>query len=228
MPSEAELAENPVTYAISFAKAADLTSGEQTETRAFATALAETLVMNLNRRGFVLAEDSSQADQLLVVHAGTTEVPGDLINRTALQFATGGGLSPVPDTLYLDKQQNRQWVYNMRLLGYANAYQQEASLFGMFSQQLRLQDLSEDLRRPRNYVVVTAFDFKTAKMHPDAPMLWRTHISVRAGATPFAKQVDTLVSAASRHFGHHTPRLIRRFETEVRIGPMEVVEEDAP
>ena len=229
-PEKPVLMEKPITYAISFAKASELSSDEQISTATFATALAETLVKNLSLQGFELATEAEEAEQLLIVHAGTTQVPSNLVNRSALQYLDLGSrsLGSIPGFQYFDREENQLWVHNMRILGYSDAYEAQSVLNGMTFQQLNRQDLANDLRRPRNYLVVSAYDFKAMQTQKNPPLLWRTHINVESGPIPFASQVDTLVSQASKYFGRRTPRLIRRFNTEVHIGPIEVVEKDAP
>jgi hypothetical protein len=59
-------------------------------------------------------------------------------------------------------------------------------------------------------------------------MLWRTHVNVESGTVPFAAQVETLLSTASRYLGRDSKKLVRRFNSEVQIGTAVVVEEDAP
>ncbi len=88
------------------------------------------------------------------------------------------------------------------------------------------QDLATDLRVPRNFLVITAYDFKRVQQGDNSAVLWRTHISVKESSTPYAEQVATLVSTGSGFFGKNTEHLVRRFRSEVRIGPATVVEED--
>lgn len=175
------------------------------------------LAENLELRGFELALDTQEAEQLLVVHAGTTNQPSIFsFNSTSIDDFTYASFASPDDS--------QLWSNNVRLLGYARAYDDLIPLPGM--SELAYQDITNELSKPRNYIVVTAYDFNRARTEENAPVLWRTHISVEAGPTPFAHQVDTLVSTASRFLGRSSKRLVRRFNSDVHIGPATVVEED--
>ncbi|MCF3652400.1 hypothetical protein [Synoicihabitans lomoniglobus] len=206
--------KKPITYAISFAKAAQLTSDAQINNAVFATALARALTENLNLQGFELATDSATADQLLVVHAGTTQPPH--------RFSSHDEMFSVMPSL----EDGLTWIQNTELLGYARAYNDLSQFAGMSLGQTMRQDLNDDLDSSRNYIVITAYDFGAAQSGQRAPVLWRTHVSVEAGIVPLSDQVDTLLATASGFLGRNSKRLIRRFNSEVQIGTATVVEED--
>lgn len=208
-----------IPYAISFELAADFTSDEDVKSSAFAENLSESLVQQLSLKGFELASDSESesAEQLLVVHAGTTNAA-----RVASISIGEGRLS------HANVDETLQFGYNSALLGYSRAYQEARELVGMSLGQTMQQDLSSDLQSSRNYLVVTAYDFDRVQQHGgrESAVLWRTHISVKASETPFADKVGTLVSTGSGFFGKNTRGLVRRFRSEVIIGPIEVTETD--
>ncbi|GAB5558753.1 MAG: hypothetical protein SynsKO_04000 [Synoicihabitans sp.] len=210
--------DEPIYYAISFAKATQLTSDEQVDNADFAERLSESLVQELSLRGFELAPDSESAEQLLVIHAGTTHVPG-FRSSSLNEYNT-----------FMTDEESALWSHNAAVLGYTESYRNINALVGMsFSQTLR-QDLTSDLRLPRNFVIVTAYDFDRVQSGEgdEEAVLWRTHISVKDSSTPFAEQVATLVSTGSGFFGKQSRGLVRRFRSEVTVGPATVVEEDVP
>ena len=109
-----------IPYAISFELAADFTSDEDVKSSAFAENLSESLVQQLSLKGFELAPDSESAEQLLVVHAGTTDAA-----RVASISIGEGRLSHanVDETLH--------WGYDSVLFGYSRIYQEARELVGM-------------------------------------------------------------------------------------------------
>jgi hypothetical protein len=204
-----------IPYAISFELAADFTSDKDVKSSVFAENLSESLVQQLSLKGFELASDSESAEQLLVVHAGTTDAARD------------ASIS-IGDYAHANVDESLQFGYKSALLGYTRAYQEARELVGMSLGQTMQQDLSSDLQAPRNYLVVTAYDFDRVQQHGgrESAVLWRTHVSVKASATPFADKVGTLVTTGSGFFGKNSRGLVRRFRSEVIIGPIEVTESD--
>lgn len=205
----------PIPYAISFDLAAQFTSDEDVKSSLFSENLSESLVQQLSLKGFELAPDSESAEQLLVVHAGTTNK-----NRVS-------GIS-IGEYAHANVDETLQFGYSAAVLGYSRAYQDARELVGMSLGQTMQQDLSSDLQTPRNYLVVTAYDFDRVQQNGgrESAVLWRTHVSVKATATPFADKVGTLVSTGSGFFGKNSRGLVRRFRSEVIIGPIEVTETD--
>ena len=90
-------------------------------------------------------------------------------------------------------------------------------------------DLRNDLEDERYYVVISAYDFKTAKETGQRKLLWATRVSIRAQGNRFDQSVSYMMSKASRYFGQNTGRLVRQYnEGVVNIGEMKVKGYDEP
>jgi hypothetical protein len=118
---------------------------------------------------------------------------------------------------------------NARILGYAAEvnYTDTPARFG--GAGAAYNDLISDLEDERYYVVISAYDFKTAKETGKRKLLWATRVSIRAQGNRFDQSVSYMMSKASRYFGQNTGRLIRQYnEGVVNIGEMKVKGYDEP
>ena len=210
------------TYTIRFGKALPSTLGDQVENATFATALATSITQELASRHFVLSSDPAKAEQLIIVHAGTTQP----VRRVTFgSISSDDGSAPVT---ILDVIEDRRWLSNIDVLGYTRAINEASSLdVTVFGRTMR-QDLYDDLGDSRNYLVISAYENRKAQSKTAPDLLWRTFVNVEAGDVSFAEQVDTMLASASRYLGRNSARIIRKFNSDVQIGEATVVEDDTP
>ncbi len=207
----------PIRYAIAFDRSFELTSDAHIQGEAFAEKISAALVANLEANGFILAEDSTNAEQLLVVRAGTTVLPSWADTGTnTVNFPLGRP----------SFEDSRQWSANARILGYTRGFDHARLLDATVVGRTLRQDLTEDMLDPRHYIVILAYPFATDYGDETVPWLWRAHVNVEADGPPFIDRLDTMLAAASRYLGRDSSRIIRQFNTEVEIGTPTVVEDE--
>jgi hypothetical protein len=121
---------------------------------------------------------------------------------------------------------------NAQLLGYVqeiNARVDSPSRFagaGTF-----YDDLVSDIEEARYYVIIAAYDFRTATQKKEKKLLWVTRVNVQAQRNRFDQCLAEMLANASRYFGQGNGHLIRRYqEGSVNIGELKVlgVEPDSP
>jgi hypothetical protein len=111
---------------------------------------------------------------------------------------------------------------NARILGYTDALER-----AYFAPHMSFaQDTRAELGNSRYYVVLQAYDFKTAVKEKKLKPLWITRLSVGESGD-FAPVLEQMVWGAVRYFGQDTGGLKRHEPTlnaTVKLGPLEVVE----
>jgi hypothetical protein len=208
-----------VPYRIHFRKEIAGTLGESTTNPEFATALAKAISQELELRGFEYAHDPDKAEQLIIVHAGTTNPS----YRHPVDYSSDQGqIAWLPKGFAND----RHLLLLDTVLGYRSALISASMLEHTVVGRIKRKDLTDDLRSPRNYLIISGYDMAALREGGESLWLWRTHVNVEAGEVAFTEQVDTLMATASRFLGRNSGRIIRRFNSEVQIGDAVVVEED--
>ncbi len=207
----------PIRYALAWDKSFELTSDANIQGQDFAERISTTLVANLEANGFILADDSEDAEQLLVVRAGTTTLPSWADTGTnTVNFPLGRP----------SLEDSRVWSSNARILGYTRGFDHARLLDATIVGRTLRQDLTEDMLDPRHYIVILAYPFGTDYGDKKIPWLWRAHVNVEADGPPFIDRLDAMLSVASRYLGRDSSRIIRQFKTEVEIGEATVVEDE--
>lgn len=118
---------------------------------------------------------------------------------------------------------------NARILGYVDEVNRTDTAARFAGAGSSYDDLRADLEDERYYVVISAYDFKTAKETGERKLLWATRVSIRAQGNRFDQSVSYMMSKASRYFGQNTGRLVRQYnEGVVNIGEMKVKGYDEP
>ena len=111
---------------------------------------------------------------------------------------------------------------NARLLGYKDALDTArfASHMGF------AQDIKAEVADNRFYVVLQAFDFKTAAKEKKLKLLWTARLSMSDFGTDFAQSLDRMLRNGAHYFGQDSDGLRRDVNREghVEIGPLNVVE----
>jgi hypothetical protein len=118
---------------------------------------------------------------------------------------------------------------NARLLGYADEINYRDNPSRFTGDGNLYDDLISDLEEERYYVIVSAYDFRSAVHDGKRKLLWATRISIRAQGNRFDEQLTTMLANASKHFGQNTNHLLRQYqEGRVDIGEMKIVGVDSP
>lgn len=108
---------------------------------------------------------------------------------------------------------------NARILGYTEALDR-----ARFARNTALgEDILQEIGSNRYYVVLQAYDFKTAarekKLHP----LWTVRLSV-VDEGAYADALNRMLWSANRHFGHATDGLKRERLVTVDLPPVKFLE----
>ena len=219
--------------------------------------IAHTLSPFLREQGFIPCGDPEQTDLLIMVGRGTTLGSESLRESTfnylelALREAAaaleragspsihgGSGqrfnaadaaIADQASMSYLmavnahNEARDQLDYRNAKILGIA-ADMEHALLL---SHTVFGRDLAEDVGFNRVFVVVSAYDFKTAAKEKKLKLLWETRYSIREHGNDFRKQLPFMTQTASHYFGRSTHGIARRPLAEhIQIGPLQVVDED--
>jgi len=147
--------------------------------------------------------------------------------------AMGGGMAPglqssldgeVTGALMMMQMENRQRELadrrNAALLGYLPEMSRlddlRWSFPGIASQY---QDLAGDVEEDRYYVILAAYDFRSAWKTKQRKLLWITRVSISTRGNRFDEQVAAMIQSASRYFGRDSGGLQR---TDVPAGKVEI------
>ena len=219
--------------------------------------IAHTISPFLREQGYIPCGDPAQTDLLIMVGRGTTLGSESLREPTfnymdlALREAAGGierAGSPsvhggtgdrfnAADAAIADQA---AMTYLMAVNGMNDARDQtdylNAKILGLgadMEHALLLnytifgRDLAEDVGFNRMFVVVSAYDFKTAAKEKKLKLLWETRYSIREHGNDFRKQLPFMTQTASHYFGRATKGFARRpLAEDIQIGTAEVVDED--
>lgn len=128
-----------------------------------------------------------------------------------------------------ERQRNYVDEDNAKVLGYTDEMHRSNDIAQHAGSDSFLELLSE-LRQPRYYVVVTAYDFdevtklKNARAKPKPR--WVTRFSIRTRGNSFMPSVEEMALRAGQYFGRNSKRLIRDHRGEVEIGEIQMIEND--
>jgi hypothetical protein len=157
----------------------------------------------LAKQNYIPALKSADAGLLIIVFWGSTE----------------GSYS-----LDHDRSWEREMleIRNARILGYTEALDR-----AYFAPHMSFaQDTMAEVGNNRYFVVLQAYDFKTAVKEKKLRPLWTTRLSVGESGD-FAPVLEQMVWGAARYFGQDTRGLKRHEPTlnaTVKLGPLEVIE----
>jgi len=114
---------------------------------------------------------------------------------------------------------------NARLLGYVDEINERDTPARFAGAGTAYQDLLGDLESERYYVIISAYDFRTAEKEGKLKRLWVTRVSIQAQGNRFNETLAGMLTKASRYFGQDSGRLLRQYSPEgkVNIGELEVL-----
>ena len=117
-----------------------------------------------------------------------------------------------------DRLDNR----NARILGYTEVLDR-----ARFASHMSFaQDIISELAHNRYYVVLQAYDFKTAAKEKKLKPLWTARISMDESGNDFARALDQMLRCATPYLGQDSDGLHRHLTRggRVDLGPLEIIE----
>ena len=164
------------------------------------------------------------------VHWGATDgnnATSELTNGTVEQAADPdadwyGAASRMDDA---NRQRDRRNFSNAGLLGYREGLARHVAVRDMGVHGTLYQDLIADVEEPRYFVVLTAFDFKTAWQDKKLIPLWSTRYNLPTRGNNFTAALPDMSRFAARYFGRDSGGLVRRLNPtgKVELGEFKVL-----
>jgi hypothetical protein len=110
---------------------------------------------------------------------------------------------------------------NAKILGYVNEVNSLGSPARFSGAGSYYDDLTSDLEEERYYVVISAYDFRTAVHDGKRKLLWATRVSISARSNKFDEQLATMLAAAGHQFGKESHHLLRQYrEGHIDLGEL--------
>jgi hypothetical protein len=212
--------------------------------------IARTLAADLAKQNYLPAPDPLQADLLLMVHWGMTQVYEDPVdpiqaterlNAALADVRAAGEANELPYLGELNERLNEQALtegqqlqsmrQNARLLGYNVELDKEGRHpFGSTSELTMRSELSEE----RYFIIVMAYDYRAIREKRPKEALWIARLSLPARGNNFIDALPALSRVGSDFFGQRRTSLQRvrtvigSGRAETQIGELQVVEDPPP
>lgn len=208
--------------------------------------LLESLAPALAKREYWPATVATEADLLIVVHWGETEVYEDpvrdfemeALNEAVNTFNTTIASFGIADPGRVNELKTSQGLSqrfvvssaqrNAELLGYREAiFRAEQELIPSVDEITMKSELAE----PRYFVVLSAWDYAALRRGDRPRLLWVSRMNTRSAGLNFRFARELLIAQAGPKFGEQVDGLVRvRVKTgfgraEVEIGETKVMEE---
>lgn len=106
---------------------------------------------------------------------------------------------------------------NARVLGYVDEINRRDTPARFAGAGDAYQDLVNDIENERYYVVLTAYDFRSAAKGEKLKPLWTTRVSIEAQGNRFNETLAAMLTRASRYFGQDSGRLVRQYEPNAKV-----------
>lgn len=213
--------------------------------------ILQRIVQPLQRQRYIPTSDPKATDLLILVFWGTTNGAADMqyeqgqraifdvvADAQIAAAAAGpqsmsGGFHVQPAGTALDaalsalsmanSERDRNNVSNAAILGYTDAY--------VHARDLREMGLAagdetvNQLEASRYFVVLKAYDFRTATTDKKLKLLWESRFSIYAHGHQFDRQLLAMTQAASKYFGQATNGIVHRDTptANVEVGPLRVI-----
>jgi len=114
---------------------------------------------------------------------------------------------------------------NARLLGYVDEINNRDTPARFAGGGALVDDLFSDLESERYFVIISAYDFHSAKDEGKEKLLWVTRVSIQAQGNKFNETLAAMLARASRYFGQNSGQLVRQYQKEgkVTLGDLKVI-----
>jgi hypothetical protein len=200
--------------------------------------IVQVLGQDLAKQNYFPSTNLKDADLLIVVHWGTTEVyQADFADSFVLPKAPYlPGIDPRPNPHDSNIQmvsvdlydQLKNYYRNLHLLGYGQQLSEEqAKKHAEPNPDERT--LFQSMNRERYFVILMAYDYRTMKKGVRPRLLWSTRFSIASAGNSFTAALPLMSRAAADYFGHsegiksvnpHKPPT-----GTVTLGPLDVIGE---
>ena len=107
--------------------------------------------------------------------------------------------------------------HNAILLGYIDTVNDMNDQRRFAGGGTSFDDLISDIENKRYYVIITAYDFKSAVQDKSKKVLWSTRVSIQAQGNRFNERLVTMIANAAQKFGQESGRLIRQYQRAPKI-----------
>jgi hypothetical protein len=245
----------PEYYAIAYGGRAEGTIWDETQQKENFPSIAGAVAQELAKQNYLFAENAENADLMLAIYWGRTNPYNlsrmrngeealrlaqqelNLAASTEYQTSTNQGRmgavtdaqSRIKSALSLVRLENRMAEQRdeetARVLGYTDQMAESIN-----ANADHFQTLLNEVRDPRYYVMVVAYDFAELKNSPKkkrpAPR-WVTRFSIRTRGHDFMASVPEMALRAGRYFGRPSGRLIRDYEGAVEFGELQEISSNA-
>jgi hypothetical protein len=169
------------------------------------TQIAQTLGKDLLQQNYFPSKDPKNADLLIVVHWGTTEVyQDDLATSMALPNNNGGATTRSTGMLQKMASEDRQISFelNAHLLGYGQQLSQRQAKASTNTVSVDEMNLFQNLGDERYFVILMAYDYRTMKKGVRPTLLWSTRFSMQGPGNKFTTALPIMSHVAANFFGH--------------------------
>jgi hypothetical protein len=192
--------------------------------------IVQTLGQGLIQQNYLPSKDPKNADLLIVVHWGTTEVyQDDLATSMALPNNNGGAPTRSLGLLQKLEQEDRQinFEMNAHLLGFGQQLSQRQAQASANHVSVDEMNLLQNLGDERYFVILMAYDYRTMKKGVRPKLLWSTRFSMQGPGNKFTTALPIMSRVAADYFGHSTGvksvTISRMPEGKVEVGTPTVV-----
>ncbi|MFZ5494429.1 MAG: hypothetical protein ACOZE5_03710 [Verrucomicrobiota bacterium] len=176
----------------------------------------------LTRQNYIAATDPEDTDLLIFITWGATggydsmglSTSGDLLQTADLGAAWYGDSSRMDEA---SRRRDRANASNAALLGYREAMRTHRDMRAYGVQGTIHQDLVADVEEPRYFVILVAFDFRTAWKEKKLIPLWSTRYNIPTRGNHFTAALPSMSQFASRYFGRDSGGLIRRLNPTGKV-----------
>ncbi len=176
----------------------------------------------LARQNYVAASDPQDTDLLIYVYWGATSgaLPGSGLSDGTMEQAMNLDADWYGAGSLLDDGNRRRDSTNFRnagLLGYRESLARHVGLQDTGIHGTLYRELIADVEEPRYFVILTAFDFRTALDTKHLVPLWSVRYNIPARGNHFTAALPDMSMFASRFFGRDSGGLIRRLNPTGKV-----------
>lgn len=174
----------------------------------------------LSRQNYIAATDPEDTDLIIFVTWGATDGyhPGSTYDGNLQSVADwsdwDANASSVDDA---NRQRDRGNFRSAALLGYSEALATHINVQGMGIHGTLYEDLIADVEEGRYFVILTAFDFKTAWHSKQLVPLWSVRYNIPTRGNHFTAALPSMTAFASRYFGRDSKGLVRRLNPTGKV-----------
>jgi hypothetical protein len=184
----------------------------------------------LTQENYIAATNPEDTDLLIYVYWGATsgyggidELPAGTVEQAADVDNDWYGAASIMDDV--NRQRDLRAFSNAGLLGYREALAHHINLQGLSVHGTIYSDLIGDVEESRYFVVLTAFDFKTAWKEKKLVPLWSTRYNIATRGNNFAAALPDMTRFASKFFGRESDGLVRGLNPtgKVNMGDIQIL-----